>query len=118
MGNATADAAGCGGGQLTEERFGFPPQPSVVLLPQEAELASDVRVQSEPVVVGGRLLAWWGIALGWVAVNAGYWAWWLAQSGSGTAWLFWPQTAALLYQVAVLPTFFFYYVRQARRPVE
>lgn len=118
MGNATAGAAGSGRGHLRQQRFGFFLQPGAVLLPQEAESDSDVRVQSERVVVGGRLLAWWAIAFGWVGLNAGYWAWWLAQSGTGTAWLFWPQTAALLYQVTVLPTFFFYYVRQARRPVE
>ncbi len=74
--------------------------------------------ESRRVVVGWRLVAWWAIAVAWLAVNVGFWTWWLGRSGGATSWLFWPQTLALAYQMTVLPSLFFYYVRQARRPVE
>jgi cellulose synthase (UDP-forming) len=67
-------------------------------------------------VTGSARLWWWVIALGWVGVTASFWMWWLRQSSGGTAWLFWPQTAALLYSTTLLPTFFFYFVYRMRRP--
>lgn len=73
---------------------------------------------SERIVVGRKLFAWWAILLGWTAVNVGYWTWWLPRSGSGAGWLFWPQTLATLYALTILPSFFFYYVLRARRPIE
>jgi cellulose synthase (UDP-forming) len=73
---------------------------------------------SERVVFGRRALAWGLITLASLGVNVGYWTWWLPWSGTGTGWLFWPQTLAMLYQITVLPSFFFYYVLRARRPVE
>lgn len=89
------------------------------MLPSPGPQSNDsVRLESEGVVSGRRLLAWWSIMLGWLGVNVGYWIWWLPWAGTGTGWLFWPQTLALLYQTSVLPSFFFYYVVRARRPVE
>jgi cellulose synthase (UDP-forming) len=77
-----------------------------------------VRLETERIVVGGRLVAWWLIALVWLGVTVGYWAWWLSRSDTGSGWLYWPQSLGMLYQATILPSFFFYYVRRARRPVE
>jgi cellulose synthase (UDP-forming) len=73
---------------------------------------------STRVVVGRTRVTWWLIALLWSAVTASFWLWWLRQAPSGTPWLFWPQTIALLYQTTALPSFFFYFVYRMRRPVE
>jgi cellulose synthase (UDP-forming) len=73
---------------------------------------------AERVVTGRDLASWWLITLGWAAVNASFWLWWLHQAGTGTPWLYWPQTVAQLYLTTALPTFFFYYVYKMRRPVE
>jgi cellulose synthase (UDP-forming) len=66
-------------------------------------------------VTGSSRLGWWLIAFCWLVVTSSFWVWWLRQSG-GTPWLFWPQTAALLYHTTLLPTFFFYFVYRMRRP--
>jgi cellulose synthase (UDP-forming) len=71
----------------------------------------------EPVVKGSTRVAWSLIGLGWAAATISFWWWWLHQADTGTPWLFWPQTVALLYQSTLLPTFFFYFVRRMRRPV-
>jgi cellulose synthase (UDP-forming) len=76
------------------------------------------RGDSNRVVVGWTRATWWVIALLWGAVTASFWLWWLRQASSGTPWLFWPQTIALLYQTTALPSFFFYFVYRMRRPVE
>ena len=76
------------------------------------------REQSERVVSGASRAVWWLVALAWTAVTVAFWRWWLSRAGSGTPWLFWPQTFSLLYQTTALPTFFFYYVYKMRRPIE
>ena len=75
-------------------------------------------IRSKRVVTGATRTAWWVIALGWAGVTSSFWLWWLSHAGSGTPWLFWPQTLSLLYQTTALPAFFFYYVYKMRRPVE
>jgi cellulose synthase (UDP-forming) len=69
-------------------------------------------------VTGRARLAWSAIALVWAGVTASFWTWWLRHAGTGTPWLFWPQTLALAYQTTALPTFYLYYVSKMRRPVE
>jgi cellulose synthase (UDP-forming) len=61
---------------------------------------------------------WWVIALGWAGVTISFCLWWFRHAAGRTPWLFWPQTACLLYQTAALPAFFFYYVHKMRRPIE
>jgi cellulose synthase (UDP-forming) len=71
---------------------------------------------STRVVIGSAKTVWWLIAAAWVGVLASFWTWWLHQSSSGTAWLFWPQTVALFYYTTLLPSFFFYFIYRMRRP--
>jgi cellulose synthase/poly-beta-1,6-N-acetylglucosamine synthase-like glycosyltransferase len=77
-----------------------------------------LRGSSKRVVTGTARLVWWVIALAWAVVTASFWLWWLGRAGSGTSWLFWPQTFSLAYQSTALPTFFFYYLYKMRRPIE
>lgn len=65
-----------------------------------------------------QVLRWWALSLLWLAITGTFWAWWLAQAGTATPGLFWPQTVALLYHTTLLPSFFWFYVRRMRRPVE
>ena len=62
-----------------------------------------------------RLLA---LAVVWAAVNASFWLWWLGHAGQGTAWMYWIETIALLYQVTLLPSVYWWFVSKMRRPVE
>ena len=81
--------------------------------------SADARAEAtEQVVIGRDRASWWLIALGWTGVTASFWIWWLHQAGSGTPWLYWPQTIAQFYLTTALPTFFFYYIYKMRRPVE
>jgi cellulose synthase (UDP-forming) len=58
------------------------------------------------------------ILLLWLAATVQFWRWWLPQSAHGSPWLFWPQTAALVYLVTVLPSLYWFFVGRMRRPVE
>lgn len=60
------------------------------------------------------------LALGllWAAVTASFWLWWLGHSGRSTPWLYWAQTVTLFYQTTLLPSFYWFFVRKMRRPVE
>ncbi len=118
METTTAGTSGSSRRRLRRQRVDLLPTRGPAPSRPRADVDGAVRLESERVVVGRRLVAWCAIALGWLGANVGYWAWWLPQSGTGTSWLFWPQTLALLYQMTVLPSFFFYYVLRARRPVE
>ena len=62
-----------------------------------------------------RLLA---LAVVWAAVNGSFWAWWLGHAGQGTPWMYWIETIALLYQVTLLPSAYWWFVSKMRRPVE
>jgi cellulose synthase (UDP-forming) len=77
-----------------------------------------VVASSTAVATGWSRVAWWAIALGWVAVNGSFWHWWLEQAGRGTPWLYWPQTIAFFYQATLLASFFFYFASRMRRPGE
>jgi cellulose synthase (UDP-forming) len=76
------------------------------------------RCRSEPVVTGAARVGWWLMAVAWAGVTVSFWVWWLRHAATGTPWLYWPQTACLLYQSTALPAFFFYYVGKMRRPIE
>lgn len=106
------------GATAVDESYGVLRPPGSTSSPRADDSAEAVRLESERVVTGGRLAVWWAITVGWLGVNAGFWTWWLPLSGTGTSWLFWPHTLALLYLLTILPSFFFYYVLRARRPVE
>lgn len=58
------------------------------------------------------------LAVVWAAVNASFWAWWLGHAGQGTPWMYWIETIALLYQVTLLPSVYWWFVSKMRRPVE
>jgi hypothetical protein len=60
----------------------------------------------------------WAVALLWLAVNLGFWGWWLHQTEHSTPWLYWAETIALFYQTTLLPTVFWRFVRKMKRPVE
>jgi cellulose synthase (UDP-forming) len=62
-----------------------------------------------------RLLA---LAVVWAAVNGSFWAWWFGHAGEGTPWMYWIETIALLYQVTLLPSVYWWFVSKMRRPVE
>jgi cellulose synthase (UDP-forming) len=59
------------------------------------------------------------LALGllWVVVNVQFWSWWLPRAADGDRWLALAVSVALAYQVSVLPTIFWWFVGQMRRPV-
>src|SRR5205823_11879898 len=58
------------------------------------------------------------LAVVWALVNATFWAWWLGHAGEGTPWMYVIETVALLYQVTLLPTVYWWFVGKMRRPVE
>jgi cellulose synthase (UDP-forming) len=60
----------------------------------------------------------WAVGVLWLAVNLGFWGWWLRQTGHSTLWLFWAETVALFYQTTLLPTVFWRFVGGMKRPVE
>ncbi len=62
-----------------------------------------------------RLLA---LAVVWAAVNGSFWVWWLGHAGEGTPWMYWIETIALVYQVTLLPSVYWWFVSKMRRPVE
>ena len=78
----------------------------------------ELRHASESVLSQRQKLTHLSIALLWALVTATFWVWWLGHARGGTAWLYWMQTATLVYQTTVLPSFFWIYVRRMRRPVE
>lgn len=60
----------------------------------------------------------WAVAVLWLAVNLAFWAWWLGQTDDSTPWLYWTETVALFYQTTLLPTVFWRFVHNMKRPVE
>jgi cellulose synthase (UDP-forming) len=78
----------------------------------------EVRHASESVLSQRQKLTHLSIALLWALVTATFWVWWLGHAGGGTPWLYWTQTATLVYQTTILPSFFWMYVRKMRRPIE
>ncbi|HWE33778.1 MAG TPA: glycosyltransferase family 2 protein [Solirubrobacteraceae bacterium] len=54
---------------------------------------------------------------GWVGVLAKFWAWWLVDVPPRSAWLYWLQTVAMLYDTTILPSLVWYVVFRMRRPV-
>jgi len=77
-----------------------------------------LRHDSESALSPRQKLAHLLIALLWAVVTATFWVWWLGHARGGTPWLYWTQTATLVYQTTVLPSFFWAYVRKMRRPIE
>ncbi|HWF34790.1 MAG TPA: glycosyltransferase family 2 protein [Solirubrobacteraceae bacterium] len=61
---------------------------------------------------------YWGLALIWGIVTVTFWVWWLRHAAHSTPVLYWLQTAMLFYQTTVLPTVYWSFVGQMRRPVE
>jgi cellulose synthase (UDP-forming) len=52
-----------------------------------------------------------------VLVNVQFWSWWISRAQGGEAWLALTVSAALAYQVSVLPTIFWWFLGRMRRPV-
>jgi len=53
----------------------------------------------------------------WLASNVWLWSWWFTPAHIVTTWLYAPLTAALLYEYALMPSFFLYSILRARNPI-
>lgn len=56
------------------------------------------------------------VGAGWILVCVKFWWWWLAGLSVKTAWLYWPQTLAFIYDTTILPTLVWYFALRMRRP--
>jgi cellulose synthase (UDP-forming) len=84
----------------------------------DVEAQRDFRHASESVLSGAQKAMHFLLALLWAGVTTSFWLWWLGHAGGSTPWLYWAQTVALLYHTTVLPSFYWFFVRRMRRPVE
>jgi cellulose synthase (UDP-forming) len=59
------------------------------------------------------------LALGvlWVMINFQFWSWWIPRAQGGEPWLAITVSAALAYQASLLPTMFWWFLAQMRRPL-
>ncbi|MGN6871239.1 MAG: glycosyltransferase family 2 protein [Solirubrobacteraceae bacterium] len=73
---------------------------------------------STGVLSGLSLVRYWVLAGLWTTVTVTFWVWWFEHGAPSGSWLYWLQTAALLYQTAALPVFYWWFVGRMRRPVE
>jgi cellulose synthase/poly-beta-1,6-N-acetylglucosamine synthase-like glycosyltransferase len=76
------------------------------------------RHSSRRVLSGSQQVAHLILGVVWLAVNVGFWRWWLSHSSGGTSWMYWIDTVALFYQATVMPTFLWWFLGRMRRPVE
>lgn len=59
----------------------------------------------------------WALTATWLLAVAAFWAWWLAPAQRGTPWLFVVNAVPMLYVTTVLPSFYWYFVTNARTPL-
>jgi cellulose synthase (UDP-forming) len=88
------------------------------LLLGDADADRDFRHASQSVLSGTQKATHLALALLWALVTVSFWLWWLGHSAHSTPWLYWTQTVTLLYQTTILPSFYWFFVRRMRRPVE
>lgn len=88
------------------------------LLLDDVGADQDFRHCSQSVLSGTQKLTHLALALLWATVTISFWLWWLGHSAHSTPWLYWTQTVTLLYQTTILPSFYWFFVRRMRRPVE
>lgn len=96
-------------------RFAHQPVAPTPLAPTPAEPFRHSKVSA---LSPADRVRFWAVAVLWVAVNLAFWAWWLRQTDHSTPWLYWTQTVALFYQTTLLPTVFWRFVHNMKRPVE
>lgn len=77
-----------------------------------------VRHTSVNVLTRLALARYWGLTAVWAVVTVAFWGWWLGHSSHATGWLYWLQTTMLFYQTTLLPTIYWGFVRNMKRPVE
>jgi cellulose synthase (UDP-forming) len=80
--------------------------------------AGEFRHASQSVLSRSQKATHFALALLWATITLSFWLWWLGHSAHSTSWLYWMQTVFLLYQTTVLPSFYWFFVRKMRRPVE
>jgi cellulose synthase (UDP-forming) len=73
--------------------------------------------QSRAVLSGAQKAVHVVLIAGWLGVVAKFWVWWLVDIHPRSAWLYWLQTSAMLYDTTILPSFVWYLVFRMRRPV-
>jgi len=90
----------------------------VTLMPPPVPGASEsaVRVVLENVMGRKQKLQYLACVLGWIAVNAYFWTWWLNPSHIGNVVLFSLITLAFFYEQTLLPSLYTFFVGQMRRP--
>jgi cellulose synthase (UDP-forming) len=85
---------------------------------RQTEAGPDIRISSVSALSRAQRAQHLAIALLWAAATATFWLWWLGHAARSTPWLYWTQTVTLFYQSTVLPSFFWFFVSNMRRPVE
>src|SRR5687768_12612567 len=55
-----------------------------------------------------------GLGVVWVVANVQFWTWWLSRAQAGELWLAITVSAALAYQVSLLPTIFWWFLGRMR----
>ena len=75
-----------------------------------------VRVQSMPVLTRRDTRTYTWLVLLWAVVNVAFWAWWLQPERIGVTWLYVLMSAALAYDVTLLPTAYLFFVGRMRQP--
>lgn len=76
------------------------------------------RVEQVSVLSRADRVAYWALAALWLGVAARFWSWWLEPAHRGSPALFIVATVCLAYLSTALPSFFWYFVRRMRRPIE
>lgn len=76
-----------------------------------------MKVQSQSLIKSGKQLQYGVITFVWLLVNVIFWSWWWEKQHIGNAVLFSFFSAALFYEITLLPTFYLFYLGQMKKPV-
>lgn len=74
-------------------------------------------VQTLPFFDGRKRLQYLEITIVWLLVNVVFWTWWGSKEHIGNTTLFVIFSAALFYEITLLPSFYLFYLGQMRKPV-
>lgn len=108
---------------LSGPQVGEQPLRSPVLLPPPSPLRSPepdpgIRGQaSVSALTRAQRARHLGLGVLWAVVNVQFWTWWLSRAQEGDPWLAVTVSAALAYQLCLLPTIFWWFLGRMRRPV-
>ncbi len=76
-----------------------------------------MKVQTVSYMVNTKKLQYVSIVIFWLIVNVIFWVWWWKSQHIGNVMLFSIFSAALFYEITVLPSFYLFYLGQMKKPI-